>query len=85
MLCPVMAAISASVEPASAARVTNVPRKSWNVRPRMFAAMQTLRQAARRELDVHGMPSELARISGPRLALAAASSAGLIQSRNSRA
>ena len=55
-----MAAISASVQPTNASRVTAVPRKSLNVTPTMPAAACVIRQEARKPLTVHGLPLELA-------------------------
>lgn len=57
-----MVAISASVQPASASRVTAVPRKSWNVTPTTPAFAHALRQDARKPSGVHGLSSLLARI-----------------------
>ena len=57
-------AISASVHPANASRVTAVPRRSWNVTPTTPAATQALRQEDRNPSAVQGLPSELTRISG---------------------
>lgn len=62
-LCPVMLAISASVAPTRARRVTAVPRRSWNVSPTM-AALQALPQDARKPSDVQGLPSLLTRMIG---------------------
>src|SRR6516165_918503 len=56
-LCPVMVAISASVHPASARRVTAVPRKSLKVIPTMPALADAFRQLARNPSDVQGLPS----------------------------
>src|SRR5262245_61202129 len=58
-LCPVMLAISASVHPAIARRVTAVPRRSWNVRPTIPAAAHALPHEVRNPSDVHGLPWEL--------------------------
>src|SRR4029453_9775135 len=76
-LWPVMVAIFASVQPASASRVTAVPRRSWKVTPTTPAAAHALRHDDRNPSAVHGLPSELTRISGPFFDLAAASRADL--------
>ena len=55
--CPVMVAISASVHPANASRVTAVPLKSWNVTPTTPAFLQALPHDARNPSAVHGLPS----------------------------
>ena len=54
---PVMDAISASVQPASARRVTAVPRKSWKVISTMPAARDARCQDVRRPSLVHGRPA----------------------------
>ena len=59
-----MVAISASVHPAIASRVTAVPRKSWNVTPTTPAALHALRHEARKPSAVHGLPLLFVRISG---------------------
>ena len=72
-----MLAISASVQPTNASRVTAVPRKSLNVTPTMCALSHALPHEARKPSGVHGRPSEVNSIVGLRLVLAAASSAAL--------
>ena len=57
-----MVAISASVQPASASRVTAVPRKSWNVRPTTPARLHALPHDALKPSDVHGLPSLLVKM-----------------------
>ena len=52
-----MDAISASVQPASARRVTAVPRKSWKVISTMPAARDARCQDVRRPSLVHGRPA----------------------------
>src|SRR5207253_219922 len=69
-LWPVIAAISGSVHPASASRVTAVPRRSWNVRPTIPTAAQALRQLDRNPSSVHGLLSVLIRINVLRFDLA---------------
>jgi hypothetical protein len=73
--CPVMFAISDTVAPNSASRVTAVPRRSWNVTSRTPAAAHALRQDARNPSEVNGLPSLLVRMIGDRFA--AESSAAL--------
>src|SRR6516162_6010964 len=73
--CPVMVAISASVHPAIANRVTAVPRKSWNVTPITAARLHALPHDARNPSGVHGFPSAVVSIIGERFG--AASSAAL--------
>jgi hypothetical protein len=68
-----MAAISASVQPTSASRVTAVPRKSWNVTPTIPAAACAIRQDWRKPPPVHGLRVAVTKISG--LTFAVASSA----------
>src|SRR5262245_9389953 len=60
--CPVKIAISDSVAPAKARRVTEVPRKSWNVRPSTPALAQALRQEDRKPCSVHALPVEFVRM-----------------------
>src|SRR5215475_1164168 len=72
-----MDAISASVHPTSASRVTAVPRRSLNVTPTTRAFAHALRQEARNPSDVHGVPSMVVRMMVLRLSFAAASSASL--------
>ena len=57
-----MVAISASVQPAIASRVTAVPRRSWNVRSTTPTRLHALPHDARKPSDVHGAPSLLVRI-----------------------
>ena len=57
-----MVAISASVQPASASRVTAVPRKSLNVTPTTPADLHALRQDARKPSGDHGLPSLFVRM-----------------------
>jgi hypothetical protein len=59
-----MVAISASVAPASASRVTAVPRKSLKVTPTMPALALALANEARKPSGVQGLPSEVRRIRG---------------------
>jgi len=70
-----MVAISASVHPAMASRVTAVPRKSLNVTPTMPAFVRAIDQDARNPCEVPGLPALLVRMIGERFA--AASSADL--------
>lgn len=69
-----MVAISASVHPASARRVTAVPRRSLKVTPTMPAAAHAFRQEDRNPSGVHGSPSLFNRI-GPALPRLASSAA----------
>src|SRR3984893_3696350 len=69
-LWPVMLAISASVAPTRARRVTAVPRRSWNVTPCTPAAAHALRHDARKPSDVHGLPSLLVSMIGERFSAA---------------
>ena len=55
-------AISASVHPASARRVTAVSRKSLKVTPTTPAALHALPHDARKPSDVYGLPSLLVRM-----------------------
>src|SRR5215469_4164918 len=72
-LSPVMAAISASVQPTSANRVTALPRKSRKVTPTMPAAAWATRQEARKPPPVQGLLVVLTKMRG--LAFGVASSA----------
>ena len=76
-LWPVMVAISASVHPTSASRVTAVPRRSLNVTSSMPAFLHALPHDARKPSGVHGLPSELSRMIVLCLFLAAAIERGL--------
>ena len=67
---PVIAAISASVHPTSASRVTAVPRRSLKVTPVTPAAACALRHDARNPSDVHGLPSIVVRMIVERLGVA---------------
>jgi hypothetical protein len=58
-------AISASVHPTIASRVTAVPRKSWNVIPTMPAFLAAVLHDAWKPCDVHGRPALFVRMSGP--------------------
>ena len=58
---PVIVAISGTVQPASASRVTAVPRKSWKVTPATPALMHAVRQDVRKPLSVHAVPDSVAR------------------------
>ena len=66
MLCPVADAISASVAPLIAARVTKVPRRSLKVRPATPALLHALRHDDEKPCEVHGFPSELRSMTGER-------------------
>src|SRR6185437_10759066 len=66
MLCPVVDAISASVAPLIAARVTKVPRRSLKVMPPMPALLHALRHDDEKPFEVHGLPSELRSMTGER-------------------
>jgi len=68
--CPVMVAISASVAPTNADRVTAVPRRSWNVTPTMPAFLHALPHDARKPSGVYGLPSLVVRIIGDRFGVA---------------
>ena len=57
-----MVAISGSVAPTSARRVTAVPRKSLKVRPATPAALHAFPHDARKPSDVHGLPSLFVRM-----------------------
>ena len=57
-----MVAISASVHPAIASRVTAVPRRSLNVTPTTPTDLHALPHEARKPSDVHGLPSLLVRM-----------------------
>jgi len=57
-------AISASLAPARASRVTTVPHKSLKVTPAIPATLHAFRQLERKPSAVHGLPSELTRIIG---------------------
>jgi len=70
MLCPVADAISASVAPLIAARVTKVPRRSLKVTPATPALLHVLRHDDEKPCDVHGFPSELRSIIGERRCVA---------------
>src|SRR5262245_33631360 len=72
---PVNLEISGTVAPATARRVTVLPRRSWKVRPVTPAFLQALRQLDLNPSLVHGMPSELQRmvVAEPRRDLAASS------------
>jgi hypothetical protein len=70
-----MVAISASVHPAMASRVTAVPRKSLNVTPTIPAFVRAIDHDARNPCEVHGLPALLVRMIGERFG--AASSAAL--------
>ena len=70
-----MVAISASVHPASAKRVTAVPRRSLNVTPTTPALRHPFRHEARKPSDVHGFRSVDVRIIGPRFVFVISSSA----------
>src|SRR5215470_16102601 len=59
---PVIVAISASVQSASARRVTAVPRRSLNVTPTIPAFEHALRQDDRKPSGVQGFPSAVVRI-----------------------
>jgi hypothetical protein len=68
---PVIAPISAIEQPASANRVTVVPRRSWKVSPVMPAFPQVFRQLVLKPAEVHGLPCALQRIFGDRRSTAA--------------
>jgi hypothetical protein len=70
-----MVAISGSVHPARASRVTAVPRRSLNVTPAMPTFAHALRHDARKPSGVHGRLSVELRMIGP--CFVAASSAAL--------
>ena len=55
-------AISGTVAPASARRTTADPRRSWKVRPSIFALAQSFAQDVRKPSDVHGNPLVLVSI-----------------------
>src|SRR5262245_6852819 len=74
MLCPVADAISASVAPLIAARVTKVPRRSLKVMPVMPALLHALRHDDEKPCEVHGFPSELRSITGERRGVASSMS-----------
>jgi hypothetical protein len=59
---PVIVAISASVHPASASRVTAVPRRSLNVTPNIPARLHAFRHEVRKPSGVQGFPSVVVRI-----------------------
>src|SRR5262249_18039681 len=75
MPCPVADAISASVAPLMAARVTNVPRRPLKVIPAIPALLHALRHDDEKPFDVHGFPSDLRRISGEMRGVASSISA----------
>ena len=50
-------AISGSVHPQIARRVTAVPRRSWNVTPTIPARLHAFAHDARKPSAVHGFPS----------------------------
>ena len=54
---PVIVAISVSVHPASASRVTAVPRRSLNVTPNIPARLHAFRHEVRKPSGVQGFPS----------------------------
>src|SRR5262245_19112793 len=60
-----MLAISASLHPTSASRVTAVPRKSLNVTSAIPAFLQALPHDARKPSGVHGRLSVDVRMTGP--------------------
>src|SRR5262245_51757420 len=70
MLCPVADAISASVAPLIAARVTKVPRRSLKVMPVMPALLHDLRHDDEKPCEVQGFSSELRSIMGERRGVA---------------
>ena len=57
-----MVAISASVQPARARRVTAVPRRSLKVTPAMPARLHALRHEVRKPSGIYGLPSLVVRI-----------------------
>ena len=61
---PVTEAISSSVQPISAKRVTVLPRISWNVSPVIPARICAVRKLARKPDEVNGCPSSLVTICG---------------------
>ena len=61
---PVMEAVSSSVHPISAKRVTVLPRISWNVSPVIPARSCAVRKLARKPDEVNGCPSSLVTICG---------------------
>jgi hypothetical protein len=63
-LCPVRVAISASVEPAIASRVTAVPLRSFYVTPTTPDLAQALRHDTRNPSGLQGWPSRLTSIIG---------------------
>ena len=65
-LWPVIADISECVQPTLASFVIVGPRRSWNVRPVIWALAQAFAHEVRKPSDVQGLPFKFVRISGPR-------------------